>query len=81
MRSSREPSPPTEKATPDGAAPMGSKERTWPASVCQDPTHPTLWNVRGIDGIAVFTPGLETKSLARQACAGINAHFDHGAKA
>lgn len=56
---------------------MNTKERTWPASVCVDPEDVTLWNVRAIDGLCVFKPGV-SRAVAKQACEAINEHFDHG---
>ena len=64
-------------AKPSGET-AGTKDRTWPASVCVDPTDASLWNVRGIDGIVAFTPGVPSRRIAQQACNAINAHFDHG---
>lgn len=54
------------------------KVRTWPASVCIDPTDKRLWNVRAIDGFVVFKPGLESREIAVQAWEAVNAHFDYG---
>lgn len=54
-----------------------SKVRTWPASVCVDPDEPSLWNVRAIDGLCVFKPGV-SQGIAKQACDAINEAFDHG---
>lgn len=57
---------------------MAEKVRTWPASVCADPEDPALWNVRGIDGLCAFNPGVPSRRIAVQAWEAINEHFDHG---
>ena len=57
-----------------------SKTRTWPASVCEDPADPRVFNVRKMDGVVVFTPGVERR-VARQACEAINLHYDWGQEA
>lgn len=57
-----------------------SKTRTWPASLCEDPTDPRVFNVRKMDGFCVFTPGVP-RGIARQACEAINQHYDWGTEA
>jgi hypothetical protein len=54
------------------------KERTWPASLCADPNDSALWNVRGLDGVVVFAPGVPSRRIAQQACDALNQHFDWG---
>jgi hypothetical protein len=52
------------------------KTRTWPASICQDPTDPRLWNVQDIAGHCVFAPGLESRDHCVQAWAAMIQIFD-----
>lgn len=56
---------------------MNTKTRTWPASVCADPTNERAYNVRTLDGTVAFTPGVESR-IAVQAADAINQSYDHG---
>jgi hypothetical protein len=53
------------------------KIRTWPCSVCRDPTNNDLWNVRKLDSYVTFNPGV-IKDIAQQACDAMNDSFDWG---
>lgn len=54
---------------------MPAKPRTWPFAVCVDPADAKLWNVQGLDAVAIFTPGVEQR-IAKQAFRGLTAAFD-----
>lgn len=59
---------------------MTDKPRTFPASVCADPTVKALFNVRGITGYVVFAKPVN-RETAQDAADAINAHYDHGKNA
>lgn len=53
----------------------GSKERTWPYTICVDPTDRSLFNVTGLNCVVIFTPGVERR-IAKQAYDALNTAFD-----
>lgn len=56
---------------------MTDKPRTWPAALCVDLHDERLFNIRQLDGMPVFRPGVERR-IAQQAWEAINQHFDWG---